>query len=64
MVARLQRSIESLHEMGHPDYHEEYYHNLDCSASLEDVELEVFMIIANRSIVPFDFYVSCTNFFR
>ena len=48
MVARLQKSIESLHEMGHPDYHEEYCHHLECSASLEDVKLEVLLLLFNN----------------
>ncbi|XP_019857334.1 PREDICTED: uncharacterized protein LOC109585637 [Amphimedon queenslandica] len=41
MVARLQKSVESLHEMGHPEYNEDYSYLLECCEVLEKIELKV-----------------------
>ena len=42
MVARLQKSVESLHEMGHPEYNEDYSYHLECCEVLEKIELKVY----------------------
>ena len=54
MVARLQRSMESLHEMGHPKYHDEYFFQLECCSSLSNVEQQVFIV--DKSYVLQVFY--------
>ena len=53
MVARLQRSMESLHEMGHPEYHDEYSFQLECCSSLSNVEQQVFIVDKNYVLQVF-----------